>query len=94
MSGMTTAVFLLAELKSIGWLCLTYLLLSIVTYKYITIAPETFDLTCKVILNTSGKNFGKSGYFSVIRVPKLHNFRSKFVNFPSEKGRFGYLFRS
>ena len=53
MSGMTTAVFLLAELKSIGWLCLTYLLS---VYRNIHIhynSPETFDLTCMVILNTS-----------------------------------------
>ena len=43
---------------------------------------------------TADKNWGNLGYFNLKKVPKLDNFRVKFVNISGEKGRFGCLLRS
>ena len=47
-SEITTAVFLLSELDSIGWLCLTYLLSVCPNIQIHYNSPETFDLACMV----------------------------------------------
>ena len=64
-SGITTAVFLLTELESIGWLCLTYLLCVCPNIQIHYNSPETFDLACivnRLLTRKIWEVLGSSGY--------------------------------